>query len=401
MATPGFPMPELDIRFHRGINELSPSSWDALAVDAGPFLQHAFLAALEDSGSVGAGTGWQPYHVSVWGEGEDTPRLVMPLYIKSHSWGEYVFDWAWADAWSRFGLSYYPKLVTAVPFTPSTGPRFLARPGTLETVSAAVLGRIHEEMDRLGASSWHVLFPEDQHVEAFREQSMVLRRGSQFHWFNRQYADFDDFLSTFNSRRRKNVRKERRGVEQAGVRCHHFTGERIDEALWDRFYQYYQQTYAERGMRGYLDRRFFSLLGSRMPESVLLVMAEQEGEWVAAALYLQDDRRLYGRYWGAGVELPGLHFEVCYYQGIEHCIRRGLECFDAGAQGEHKLARGFEPVETASLHWIADEHFRDAIARFCEEEARYVKGYMQAARDALPYRADDQGAVATRRQTRS
>lgn len=382
----GSAMPEFDIRFHHSINELAPSAWDALAVDAGPFLQHAFLAALEDSGSVGAGTGWQPHHVAVRRKGEEAPCLVMPLYIKSHSRGEYVFDWAWADAWSRFGLSYYPKLVTAVPFTPSTGPRVLARSGMLETLSVLVLRRVREEMERLGASSWHVLFPDAGHVEPLRQQGLVLRRSSQFHWFNRQYADFDDFLSTFNSRRRKNVRKERRSVEQAGVRCHHFTGDRIDEALWDRFYQYYQQTYAERGMQGYLSRRFFSLLGSLMPGSVLLVMAEQEGDWIAGALYLQDDRRLYGRYWGAEVEIPGLHFEVCYYQGIEHCIRRGLECFDAGAQGEHKLARGFEPVRTASLHWIEDERFRDAIRQFCEEEACYVEAYVKAASDALPYR---------------
>lgn len=384
-------MSEVQIRFHHSINEVAPSAWDALAVDAGPFLQHAFLAALEDSGSVGPGTGWQPYHVSVQRAGEERPCLVMPAYLKEHSWGEYVFDWAWADAWSRFGLSYYPKLVTAVPFTPSTGPRLLTSHDTLlDQLVPDLLERIREEMETIGASSWHVLFPKPEQVGALQRAGMLLRHGSQFHWFNRHYRDFDDFLSTFNSRRRKNVRKERRGVREAGVRCHRFSGGQVDEALWDRFYAYYQQTYAERGQRGYLTRRLFSLLGRLMPDSLLLVMAEQDGEWVAGALYLHDERCLYGRYWGAEVDVPGLHFEVCYYQGIEFCIEQGLERFDAGAQGEHKLIRGFEPVQTDSLHWIEDERFRDAIRRFCEEEARHVEGYMEAASEVLPYRMGDQ-----------
>lgn len=384
-------MSEFQIGFHRSINALAPSAWDALAADAGPFLQHAFLAALEDSGSVGPGTGWQPYHLSVRRAGEEHPCLVMPLYLKEHSWGEYVFDWAWADAWSRFGLSYYPKFLTAVPFTPSTGPRLLASDdNVLQAAIPQLLERIREEMDAVGASSWHVLFPRPSQVGTLQRAGLLLRRGSQFHWFNRGYRDFDDFLSTFNSRRRKNVRKERRGVQEAGVRCHRFSGGQIDEALWDRFHAYYQQTYAERGQRGYLSRRFFSLLGRLMPDSILLVMAEQDGEWVAGALYLYDERRLYGRYWGAEVEVPGLHFEACYYQGIEFCIEKGLECFDAGAQGEHKLIRGFEPVRTDSLHWIEDERFRDAIRQFCEEEERYVEAYMKAASDALPYRAGAQ-----------
>lgn len=384
-------MGDFEIRFHRSINELAPSAWDALAVDAGPFLQHAFLAALEDSGSVGRGTGWQPYHLSVRRTGQALPCLVMPLYLKDHSWGEYVFDWAWADAWSRAGLSYYPKLLTAIPFTPSTGPRLLVSDtDVLQAAMPELLQHIRDEMEVIGASSWHVLFPRREQADVLRRAGLLLRRGSQFHWFNRAYFDFDDFLSAFNSRRRKNVRKERRSVQQAGVRCHRFSGEQIDEALWDRFYGYYQQTYAERGQQGYLSRRFFSLLGRLMPASVMLVMAEQGGEWVAGALYLHDSRCLYGRYWGAEVDVPGLHFEVCYYQGIEYCIERGLERFDAGAQGEHKLIRGFEPVQTDSLHWVEDARFRHAIRQFCEEEARYIDGYMEAAREALPYRADDQ-----------
>lgn len=384
-------MNEFHIRFHHSINDVSPSAWDALAADAGPFLQHAFLASLEDSGSVGPGTGWMPYHVSVRRSGDELPCLVMPLYLKDHSWGEYVFDWAWADAWSRFGLSYYPKLLTAVPFTPSTGPRLLASDDQLShAVVPGLLQRVRDEMKALGASSWHVLFPREEQISALQNEGLLLRRGSQFHWFNRDYRDFDAFLSAFNSRRRKNVRKERRAVQEAGVRCHRFRGGQVDEALWDRFHAYYQLTYAERGQRGYLSRRFFSLLGRLMPDSVLLVMAEQDGDWVAGALYLYDDRRLYGRYWGTEVDVPGLHFEVCYYQGIEFCIEQGLECFDAGAQGEHKLIRGFEPVQTDSLHWIEDPRFRDAIRQFCEEEARYVEAYMKAASDALPYRAGGQ-----------
>ncbi len=384
-------MSEYEVRFHRSINEISAEAWRRLAVGAGPFLQHAFLSALEDSGSVGPGTGWAPNHITLWRRGEGQPAVVVPMYRKSHSWGEYVFDWAWADAWARFGLSYYPKFVTAVPFTPSTGPRILAAEDVVETAVPALLEAVRKTLNRVGGSSWHVLFPREAEAEQLQQAGLLRRHGSQFHWFNHDYQDFDDFLSRFNSRRRKNVRKERRGVEQAGIRCHRFTGEQIDEALWDRFYRYYLQTYAERGQQGYLSRRFFSLLGGLMPESVLLIMAEQHGEWVAGALYLRDEERLYGRYWGAEVEVPGLHFEACYYQGIEYCIEQGLLRFDAGAQGEHKLARGFEPVRTDSLHWIEDERFRDAIDRFCREEARYVDSYMEAARETLPYRQEPGG----------
>lgn len=379
-----------EITFHPRIDEIGIGDWNALAVGAGPFLQYEFLHALEESGSVGRGTGWIPCHLAVRHPGESSPVLLAPLYRKMHSWGEYVFDWAWADAWHRHGREYYPKLVSAVPFTPSAGPRLLGHPGTLREAGSDLLQGVRDRMSDRGESSWHVLFPEEEQALLLEREGLIRRRGSQFRWYNRGYRDFDDFLTHFNSRRRKNVRKERRNVEQAGVECHRFTGREIDESLWDRFYTFYQNTYAQRGMQGYLTRRFFSLIGEQMPDKILLVLARQDGDWVAGALYLHDDRRLYGRYWGSVVDVPGLHFEACYYQGIEYCIRNGLEYFDAGAQGEHKLARGFEPVETCSLHWIEDEAFRDAVARFCDEEAAWVDGYREAASGILPYRRDGQ-----------
>lgn len=383
------------VRFHSRIEEIAPPAWDGLTQGAGPFLRHAFLHALEASNSVGPGTGWLPRHISVWPQEQgapakdEAPAAVMPMYVKHHSYGEYVFDWAWADAWHSNGVPYYPKLVSAIPFTPSVSPRLQtgntpADPQLMQAVYSAV--REHARQEE--ASSWHILFPPPPESEQWQALGMTRRTGTQFHWHNRGYRDFADFLDTMSSRKRKALRKERAAVSAAGIGFEIISGRELDSRTWDSFYRFYQSTYAMRGQRGYLTREFFERLTASMPDAVCLVMAFRHGENIAGALNLVGDDTLYGRYWGCTQDLPFLHFETCFYQGIDVCIRRGLRRFDAGAQGEHKIKRGFEPIRTHSNHWVADQRFSDAITRFCEEEARHVAQYMAAASELLPYRRE-------------
>ena len=368
------------------IDAVPAAAWDALEGAANPFLRHAFLAALEASGSTDADSGWQPHHLLL----HQGTRLVaaMPAYLKAHSWGEYVFDWAWADAYARHGIAYYPKLLCAVPFTPVTGPRLLRAPEidpqealghALRALDAEVRGR--------ALSSWHLLFPDSGLAAGCDEAGLLRREGVQFHWHNRGYRDFEDFLDGFASRKRKQLKRERREIATRGLEVERIPGTAIDAALWDCFHGFYQLTYAKRsGHGGYLSREFFHRLGASMPESLLLVVARRAGRPIAAALDLVGGDALYGRYWGASEEHAHLHFELCYYQGIEYCIERGLKRFDAGAQGEHKLARGFEPVLTTSFHRIAHPAFNDAIADFLRRERVANAHYLEGARAALPFR---------------
>lgn len=379
----------LEFRFHANIADIDAGVWNTLvnqsARNAGPFLHHEFLLALEQTGCVCADTGWQPHHLVVSRGGSAV--AVMPLYIKNHSYGEYVFDWSWADAYRQHGMRYYPKLVTSVPFTPSTGPRLLMASGSdAQALTTEVTRVVIAEATRLGASSWHVLFPgEDEHAR-FAQAGMRSRIGCQYQWHNRGYSSFEDFLATFNSRKRKNLRKERQAVFSAGVQFTRFCGNAITPELWERFYQFYQNTYHVRGQQGYLSLKFFMTLGRVMPDNLLLVVASHEGRPIAAALSLQDEQTLYGRYWGSLEEYQFLHFETCYYQGIEYAIEKGLQRFDSGAQGEHKIQRGFEPVFTYSNHWIADAAFDEAIGEFLNKEAEYVREHRGAAEEYLPFR---------------
>jgi hypothetical protein len=374
--------------FAAGIGAVPAVAWDALTGAREPLLRHAFLAALEDSGSVGAGTGWEPQHLLLHEGG----RLLaaMPCYRKRHSYGEYVFDWSWADAYARHGLDYYPKLLTAVPFTPATGTRLLRSPDVpLARVLPVLLESIREKLRAEGMSSWHLLFPETGLAEAGAEQQLLLRTGVQYHWLNRDYTCFDDFLARLASRKRKQLRRERRLVAEQGLRIERLRGSAIDAALWDRFHCFYQMTYARRsGHGGYLSREFFHRLGAALPDNVLLVIAWRGEEAVAGALNVVGEDTLYGRYWGCTEEYAQLHFELCYYQGIEFCIEQGLARFDAGAQGEHKLARGFEPVFTRSLHHIEHPGFREAIAAFLQREQAAMRRYHAEAAATLPYRED-------------
>ena len=353
---------------------------------ASPFLRHEFLLALENSGSVSAQTGWQPHHLLVMRGKQAVAAL--PLYIKGHSYGEYVFDWSWADAYRQNGRRYYPKLLSAVPFTPSYATRLLiARDEDFGAIGKAMSEAVIEEARRLNMSSWHVLFPSKSESDLLATQGVHQRIATQFHWFNRGYTSFEHYLESFNSRKRKNLRKERRAVQDADIRFERYTGTQISAQLWEVFYRFYQNTYQVRGQQAYLDLSFFTQLGETLPEHLLLVMALHEGEPIAAALSLKDDKKLYGRYWGCQQEYQFLHFETCYYQGIEYCIENGLQSFDSGAQGEHKIQRGFEPITTYSNHWIADPQFDVAIANYLEEERDYIHQYRDQASAMLPFKA--------------
>ncbi len=380
----------LQASFISTISGIEPEVWDGLFDSANPFISHAFLKALELSGSVAAEAGWQPQHLLL--EKAGRPVAALPLYVKAHSYGEFVFDWSWAEACQRNGLAYYPKLLTAVPFTPSTGPRagFAAGedPGPL---LGALLQALRDRAASENMSSWHLLFPDQTLQELVSEgaadHALLARRDVQFHWRNRGYASFDDYLASLRSSRRKNLRRERRQVAEQGVTLERATGEGISDEAWSGFYLCYVSTYLKRsGHGGYLNREFFDLLRAWLPEQLMLVTARQDGKIVASALFLHDDHALYGRYWGALGSIHCLHFEACFYQGIEFCIERGLQVFDPGTQGEHKLLRGFEPVTTRSWHWIADRRFRAAVAEFLEHEREATDAYGERSREFLPFR---------------
>lgn len=392
-------MSKLTLQVLPAMEAVAASQWNALVDDDYPFLRHEFLHALEASGSVGAATGWVPRHLTLWQAG----RLVgaLPHYHKHHSFGEYVFDWSWADAWERAGGRYYPKGLSAIPYTPAPGPRLALAPDVDAMAARELLATAWESRPRLdmqaperpeGAaalSSWHLLFGDDAEVAAWRaaRPDLLTRHGVQFQWRDAGYGDFDGFLAAMTSKRRKAIRRERRIVADQGLTLHRLEGEAIDEEALEHFFRCYEITYLERGRHGYLTVDFFRRLRLTMPERLLLVQARLEGKPVAAALCLQGSRTLYGRYWGSEVVADCLHFEACYYQGIEHCLARGLGVFDPGTQGEHKLTRGFAPRLLTSLHHIADPRLRDAVARFCAQERPQVRAYCAAAEQALPFRA--------------
>jgi len=377
-------------KFFTAIADIPSTLWNELFDSENPFVQHAFLLALEESGCVNAQTGWQAQHMMLM-DGEQ-PLAVMPLYAKDNSYGEFVFDWGWAEAYERHGLNYYPKLVTTIPFSPVAGPRVgVSRAAEPDKVFAALLNAIHQMAVSQKYSSWHLLFPglrlQKALVEMKDEGAFLHRDAVQFHWFNRDYDSFDDFLATLRSSRRKNVKRERRMVAEQGVSVQRKTGAEINDEEWQGFYHCYMSTYRKRsGHDGYLNRKFFDRLRETMAAQLMLVVARRDDEIVASSLFLHDSNRLYGRYWGALQDVSCLHFEACFYQGIEFCIEHGIQKFDPGTQGEHKLMRGFEPVKSASYHWIADTRFRAAIADFLNHEKHRTDEYQQHAETFLPYR---------------
>lgn len=346
-----------------------------------PFCRDSFLTALEATGVCTPRSGWEPHHLRIDAKAGDT---VFPVYLKTHSWGEYVFDWAWAHAYEQHNLRYYPKLVCAIPYTPSMGPRASGKLDA-DQVGMAADAFMKETRDQ-GFSGCHLLFPEDATADLWQSTEWIERRDVQFHWHNPGYRDFDDFLDRFSSRKRKNLRKERKSISGQGLRLECFEGSTITPVLLKQFYVFYHATYLKRGRHGYLNLEFFQRLLAAQPETMVLFMAYLEDEAVAGALCFRDSNTLYGRYWGSIEEFPNLHFETCYYQGIDYCITRGLTRFDPGTQGEHKVARGFEPRITRSYHWLAHSEFNQAARRFCEEEAGMVEHYRRQMNEALPFK---------------
>jgi len=361
---------------------VDPAQWNALAGDQ-PFVRHEFLSALIDTGCASARTGWRPRIIVLRRAG--ALAGAMPLFEKSHSYGEYVFDWAWADAYERHGLAYYPKLVGAVPFTPVQGARLLARENTdrLQLLAAAL------ELAQQ-ASSLHVLFPQESEMELLLGRGLLARRTVQFHWRNEGYRDFDDFLSRLTHSRRKNIRQERRRVRDAGVTLRWLEAQAIARKDWEFFHRCYRNTYRAHASSPYLNLEFFLRLAQSLPECLALVMAEQQGSPVACALFLRDQSRLYGRYWGCVRHVPLLHFECCYYQPIEYAIAHGISAFEGGAQGEHKLFRGLLPVEMPSAHWLAHPAFARAIEDFLAREGAGIARYVDELCEHSPFK--DRGA---------
>ena len=364
------------------LHALSADTWDALLPGAQPFLRHAFHSALEDSGSVGGDTGWQPSH-RLWCDDQGQVRAALPAYLKRHSYGEYVFDHAWADACRRAGIAYYPKLLGAVPFSPVAGARLLGEP----RCAGAMLDELTAELEAQGLSSLHINFTSPACDALLNGRDGWLERlGCQFHWNNRGYRDFQDFLDALSSRKRKQLRKEREQVAGQGIEFDRRLGHQLSEQEWDFVYHCYANTYHVRGQAPYLTRAFFSLLAERMPEMIRLVFAQLRGRPVAMAFSLVDGDTFYGRYWGCLAEFDRLHFETCFYQGMELAIAEGLRRFDAGAQGEHKLIRGFEPVITRSWHYLCHPGLRAAVTDFLAQERSGVLSYAEEARSYLPFR---------------
>ncbi len=383
----------ITVRIVPSIHDIDAAQWDNCArvnsADCNPFVRHAFFSALEDSGSVTADTGWQSQHVAV--ETPDGTLLACAaMYLKDHSYGEYVFDWGWANAYERAGGRYYPKLQCAVPFTPVTGPRLMTRPGLDDDTSAQLkrmlLAGMIEVADRLNVSSLHITFPDEDDFTLMADAGLLERYGQQFHWKNEDYAHFDGFLDALSSRKRKNIRKEREKANSCGVDIYAVSGDDITSRHWDAFYRFYRLTTDRKWGQAYMTRSFFDLLSERMGDQVILIMGEEDGDIVCGALNLLGGDTLYGRNWGTIVNYPMLHFEVCYYRAIDYAIAHGLAWVEAGAQGPHKLQRGYLPRKTYSAHWIADGGFRQAVAQFLKQERPAIEDDVDTLTEMGPFK---------------
>ena len=377
----------MEISICHSLDQVPAEKWNHLVRDNNPFLRHEFLSALERNGCVGAGFGWQPRHLLAY-QGEQLVAAV-PLYLKDNSYGEFVFDFAWADAYQRNGLRYYPKLVSSIPYTPATGQRILMDGQCDETgLYTAISEKLIEVMVSEGASSIHTLFPPADEMDNLQKLGWSTRRGVQFHWQNRDYCDFDHFLQQLNNRRRKNIRRERKKVEQAGIEIEVLHGDEVSPQQWDLFSRFYAKTFEERYSLPTLNTGFFQDVGRSLGQQVILVLANHDGACIAGALMFRSDTTLYGRHWGCEQDFDSLHFEACYYQGIEYCIRHGLERFEPGAQGEHKIWRGFMPTWTYSSHWIAHPGFRLAIDDFLQWETPALEDYKATLEEGTPFKKE-------------
>ncbi|WP_116473032.1 GNAT family N-acetyltransferase [Zobellella maritima] len=379
-------MPSPELVFIPSLSQVDAAAWDALFTDGYPFTRHGFLLALEAGGSIGAESGWLPQYACMYREGQLI--AAMPCYIKTHSYGEYLFDWAFAEAYERHRLTYYPKLVCAIPFTPATGPRLGLAPG----YQPAQLMPLFEQglialSEKIGASGYQCLFCEQPLGQQLGEQQWQQRTNVQFHWLNRGYRNMDDFLARFSSRKRKNLLKERARVLAGGIRFSTLSGDALTADIWRQFYHFYRRTYQKRaGHDGYLTQETFLRWGNDCRDQCVLFAAYREQQLVAGALCFRSADTLYGRYWGCEQELEFLHFEACYYQGIEYCIEQGLRRFDAGAQGEHKLQRGFEPRLCYGYFKLFERGFNDAIADYCRRETAQLLRYQAQCQQQLPFK---------------
>lgn len=375
----------VEVKLIDTIKDVNPAAWNAITGTHYPFIRHEFLSALEQSGSVSEAAGWQPKHCLVLRQNELV--AVMPLYLKYHSRGEYVFDSQWAQSYNQCGLDYYPKWLTAIPFTPCCGPRLAVKhQDELSGLTRVITDYIKDLSVTKGIASWHCLFPSKDVAEIMTTMGLHLRTNVQFHWHNRNYRDFDDYLDQLVSSKRKQIKRERRKIKEQGIELLRISGRNISHQQWQVFFQFYQLTYHKNGMLPYLNFQFFLLLAELMPSQLLLVMAVKNNRYVGAALSLVGSDTLFGRYWGCYQEFNSLHFEACYYQGLEYCIANGYEKFDSGAQGEHKIARGFEPTFTYSTHWIQNKELSQAIAHFLTRERPIIDRYKQEAENLLPFK---------------
>jgi predicted N-acyltransferase len=374
----------MKVTVHNSMSQISRDDWNSLAGNAYPFLRHEFLQLAEETGCVTPDSGWSPRHLTISDGGH--LRAAMPLYEKSHSWGEFVFDWAWANAYAEAGLDYYPKLVSAVPFTPAPSSRLLLRdPGDFDAAAALLQAGITLAADT-DCSSLHVLFPSAADLPHLQKAGLLIRKDCQFHWHNDNYRSFDEFLATFTSVKRKKARRDRRRVAESGIEFRRVKGADIDAQTWSEVYQLISRTFMLRGSMPYYTEDFFRGFSEQIPEGILVILAEIESRPVAAAVFFESDDCLYGRYWGSDGHYDALHFETCYYQGIDYCIESGKQIFEPGTQGEHKISRGFSPVSTWSAHWLLHPQFSAAIGDYLDDESKHVDRYIDAVDSRTPYK---------------
>ena len=378
----------MKVTVHDSIAEIAAVDWNRLGGTEYPFLRHEFLDLAEQTRCVSSEHGWTPRHLSISEQGR--LRAAMPLYEKSHSWGEFVFDWAWANAYEQAGFRYYPKLVSAVPFTPAPSRRLLlADADDVEAASQLVEAAV-DLARQTECSSLHVLFPIADEIGLLESAGLLTRKDCQFHWRNRGYRTFEDFLASFTAAKRKKARRDRRRAEENGIRFRRLKGNEMDDAHWSVVHALISRTFMQRGSLPYFNEEFFRSIGQQLPDNILVILAEKGAHPVAAAVFFDSEHVLYGRYWGSDGHYDALHFETCYYQGIEYCIDTGKQLFEPGTQGEHKISRGFSPVTTWSAHWLAHPEFADAISKYLEHESRHVERYMEDVDSRSPYKSSNE-----------
>ena len=386
----------MQLTIHKNLSSLEQGAWNALNSSDNPFLRYEFLHALENTGCVGDGTGWIPQYVSA--QVADKLIAAIPMYIKHHSYGEYIFDWAWANAYQHHGLAYYPKLLIGIPFTPVTGARLLIHPDEENTqqLQSELIAFCQQHALHINASSIHCLFNSATENKQFVQRGFMERLGNQFHWQNQNYTNFDDYLSTLTSRHRKKIKRERQRIKEQNISLRMYKAQEITQAQWQHFYRFYNTTCQTKGGVAYLNYAFFQQLARTLPNNILLAGAYKNGEMLAAAFFMHNNTTLYGRYWGSEDAYHSLHFETCYYTPIEYCIHQHIERFEAGAQGEHKLSRGFLPTAIHSNHWIANNEFKTAISHYLEHEKQHILLYQDELSSHSPFKAKqnkiDQGA---------